>query len=286
MILKLMTLAVHFPIYCETPGDGGGGGGTGGGGETGSASTSATSATTITPTVYDVDHDTQIRVKGQTNPVKFGDHVRGLQSQFTKASQENARLKKEFEAYKQSQTQQQQQQRPPQGASPDPYEQLAALPYLTGKDAVEVVRSIADQMKQRDMVTLGALRQLKAMQESLGTLNGVHSSQAFEGKISRWLSEGGYPPEAANLAKEVYLAYEGDDLDQEFPQIFAGRWAELEKIMEARRMGKINAARKHPFVPGKGGNATPSKPLEIKPSASSRQVADELFGLLDFADNT
>lgn len=281
----------RFALYLETPGDGGGGGGTSGaGGDGGGGGNNAAGdgGSNAAPTVYDVADDTPIRIKGAKEPVKFGEHVKGLQSQFTKASQRAAQLEREFAAYKQQIAQQQQQQRQPQQPNQsDPLlDKLAALPYITGQDSVEMVRNIADQIKQRDMVLLSALQQMKQMQAVVQSLNQNHASQSFDAKITKWVSDGGYPPEAADLAKEVYLAYEGDDLDTEFPTIFANRWQQLLKLTEAIRQQKINAGKRPPFVPGKGGQAAPSKPLEIKANTSSKQLADELFNMINQGEPT
>lgn len=231
------------------------------------------------PTTFDVSDDTLIRVKGSDKPVKFGEHVRGFQSQFTKASQKAAELQRQLEArdqrIKEIEAAQQQAQRGQ--ADQDVFAELRQLPYLSGSDAVEVVQSIGQQIHQRDMVLMAALKKIEGLERVVGGLNQNHSLGAFDNKIKSWLSDWGYPPEAENLAKEIYLAYEGDDLDQEFPQIFQSRWAEIEKIVEARRQAKINAARKQPFVPGRGGETRPSKPLEMKGDLSPRDVADQLW---------
>ena len=234
------------------------------------------------PAILDVDDNALIRVKGSEKPVKFGDHVRGFQAQFTKASQRAAALEKalrerdarlqQFEADRQRGSQ--------AGAGNqgnDVFDALRQLPYLSGADAVEVVQSIGEQIRQRDLVLLGALKQMKQMQDLVQGLHSTSTNTAFDAKIARWLTDGGFPPEAADLAKEIYLAYEGDDLDDEFPKIFADRWNQIEKITEARRQGKITAARRAPFLPGKGGQTGPSKPLEIKPNATSKEVAEQLW---------
>lgn len=239
--------------------------------------------TTGTPTPLEMAEDTLISIKGQAKPVKFGEHVKGFQSQFTKASQEAARLKRELETERQTrqryeQERQQRQQGQPNQAQPDAFDALAQLPYLTGKDAVGMVQQIGQAMQQRDQVLIALIKKLQSMEGMVGGLNENHSTQLFDAKIAKWLTDGGYPPEASDLAKEIYLAYEGDDLDSEFPRIFEARYQQMEKLFEARRAGKIAAARKAPFIPGKGGQGNPSKPLEVKANATAKEVADQLFG--------
>jgi hypothetical protein len=234
------------------------------------------------PQAIELADDALIRVKGSDKPVKFGEHVKSFQSQWTKAAQKAAQYERELAEYKRKEAQWQQQsaQRQQQnGANEDVYASLRQLPYLTGEDAVSVVQSIGDQLRQRDQVLLGALKQLQETQKIVQALNQTHSSGAFEAKISKWLQDGGYPAEASDLAKEIYLAYEGDDLDDEFPRIFNERWTQIEKILDARRQQKLREARNpRAFLPGKGGAAGPSKPLELKPDASAAEIAEQLWG--------
>lgn len=229
------------------------------------------------PSVIDANDDTLIRVKGSDKPVKFGDHVRGFQSQFTKASQEAARYKKEVADYKEKVAaleRARSQPAQPQNQTPDVFAQLEALPYLDGKHAAEVVRNIGAQIGQRDQVLIAALKQIQQLKGIVGELHGNHTNQSFEAKIGKWVADGGYDPGYTDLAKEIYLAYEGDDLDSEFPQIFKARVEQMEKLFDAKRQAAIRGARKPAFVPGKGAVVGPSKPLEVKADASAREIAD------------
>jgi hypothetical protein len=124
---------------------------------------------------------------------------------------------------------------------------------------------------------------MQQMEQRLGGLYETHTTSAFDAKIAKWLQDGGYPAEYGDLAKEVYLAYEGDDLDVEFPRIFAERVEQVERAFEARRQKKLSEARRGVFVPGKGGQAGPSKPIQFKGNESSKEIADALFAT--FAEN-
>lgn len=234
-------------------------------------------STPAEPSVFDANDDSLIRVKGSDKPVKFGDHVRGFQSQFTKASQEAARYKKELteERARREGLERSRANAPAQpNNQPDVYASLEALPYLDGKQAAEVVRSIAAQIGQRDQVLVATLKQIQQLKTIVNELHGNHTNQGFEAKIGKWLQDGGYDTGYSDLAKEIYLAYEGDDLDAEFPRIFASRVEQIEKLFDAKRQAKINGARKPAFVPGKGAVVGPSKPLEVKANASAREIAD------------
>lgn len=260
------------------PDDMGGGGGSSD--VSGGGSSSDTPAVADTP--VDIDDNRLIRVKGSDKPVKFGDHVRGFQSQATKAAQARAAAERELATTRaRLQAFEQERQRSANQAprQADPYEALAQLPYLTGEHAVEVVRTIGEQIKQRDQVILGLLKQFKETQGIVNNLHRGSTNQQFEAKISKFITDAGLPPEASDWAKETYLAYEGDDLDQEFPQILSNRWEQLNRLFEAKRQAAINANRKTPFLPGKGGQTAPSKPLEVKANATAKEMADQLFGL-------
>lgn len=277
--MQLKWLGFEPVYYLDMPGDPGGGGADAGAGSVGGASDAPAE-----PTVYEVDDNTLIKPRGMDKPVKYGEHFRGLQSQFTKASQKAAELERalrEREArIQQYERERQNAQRAGQTGQPDVYAALRELPYLDGETAVNVVRGIAQEIQQRDQVLLATLRQLKNLQQIVAGLNETHTSSAFDSKISRWLGDWGYDPGYADLAKEIYLAYEGDDLDEQFRSIFEDRVRQVEKLIEARKQAQIREARKSQFIPGKGGSATPSKPLELKADASAKEIADAMFPLL------
>jgi hypothetical protein len=233
----------------------------------------------------ELDENRLIKVKGSDKPVKFGEHVRGFQSQFTKASQEAARLKEQLAAernriaqFEREKAQWSQQQQAGQPRN-DIMAQLEQLPYLDGKSAAQLVQSIGQQLQQRDQIMLTALNQMREMKATLSGLNQNHVNTSFDNKIRGWLKEGGYPddPSVTELAKEIYLAYTGDDLDQEFPQMFQQRWESLNRVLETQRAQKVAAARKQPFIPGRGGQAGPSKPLQFKGSETPQEIAATLW---------
>lgn len=230
----------------------------------------------------ELDENRLIRIKGSDKPVKFGDHVKGFQSQFTKASQRAARLEQELNANRERlaryEAQQQQQQSRAQGPQEDPLAQIEQLPYMSGKDAAQVVRNIQQEFRNRDQVLIATLKKMKEMQEMVSTLHDTHSSQSFETKINGWVSAAGLPAELSGWAKKLYLAYEPtQELDEEFPSILQQEYELLNKAFQAQQRQKVAAARQSPFVPGRGGNTGPSRALELKPNASAAEVADTLW---------
>lgn len=285
------------PAPFHSPDDSGGGGGEVDGGSAVIPST-GDGASAATPEAIELDDEKLIRVKGQDKPVKFGDHVRGFQSQFTKASQRAARLEQELKAAREriaavdrerqaaevrrqfGQTQQ---------AEVDPFGAIEALPYLSGKDAAQVLRQLTGQLGQgtqeQRMVMAAMLKKLVDLEERHQVLMSNHTQQSFEGKISRWLEAGGFAKEWADTAKKLYLAYEpSQELDDEFPQLLKDHIEGIQRVIEAQRTQKLSQARRQPFVPGRGSNVGPSKALEIDPAASPREAADLLWNSIRDAD--
>lgn len=235
------------------------------------------------PQPIELDENALIRIKGQDKPVKFGEYGRNFQSQFTKASQEAARLKRELDAERAQRAELQKQQeaykRSQQSAQQgDPYAALRELPYLDGEAAARVVQGIEGQMRQRDQILLGTLNQLKELKAIVTQLHQNHVGSSFESKLDKWFQENSWDPSFRNLAKEVYLGYEPtDDLDVEFPNIFTNRISEIEKAIEARKQAAIQKAKQNRFVPGKGGNIGPSQPLQAKGDETAREIAEKMW---------
>lgn len=275
------------------------GGGTGSGGVSDSQQTAA-------PTIYDLNDDTLVRVKGQGDPVKFSDLSRRQQADYTRKTQAAQNL------HRQATTERQQvqaerarletiaaqlaaRQGGNQTNQSDPFlTDLGGREYIDGKTAVEIVRQlqenglapIANAIGQRDKVIQQLYNQLTSLTKHVQEMGGRFGQSDFDGKIQKWVAYGGYPPEAADLAKEVYLAYEGEDLDNEFPEIFARRWQQVENIFNARREAKVNAARQAPKLPGRGGNGSASKPIGLKGNESSKETADLLWEALQAGSGT
>jgi hypothetical protein len=236
-----------------------------------------------TPDVFDLtDANRLIKVKGSDKPVKFGDHVRGFQSEFTKASQRAAQAERalqatqsRLQAMEQAQRQAASQQQ--RGGRADAYEALRSLPYLSGQEAAAVVEQIESVQRERDGILLATLKELQRIKGTVSSLNQTHSSQAFEGKINRFVKDAGLPDAWIEPTKKLYLAYEGDDLDQDFPRILDEYVTEQRALFDGERQAKLDKARRVPFVPGRGGQTSPSKPLELKPNSTPADIIAELW---------
>ena len=238
-------------------------------------------AQSTSPSVFDLDDNTLIRVKGSDKPVKLSDYRQGFQSQFTKASQEAARLKKELQARDQRIQQIEQATR---GGQQDPntggqamLSEIENAPFIDGKTMAGVIRDFQGGVKERDMVMLAALNKIKQIEGILNELHGVNLNGQHEQKLKGWLRDGGYPDEAFELADIIYRGYEGDNLDQEFPDIFKARWAQMQKVLQTQQTRERERARTLPWTPGRGGNTGPGKPQGLSGRETPKELADIFF---------
>ncbi len=261
----------------------------------------AAAAPAAEPTPLSVTPDTLIKLDGHEKPVKFGEHIRGFQSQFTKASQRAAELEKKLIALEAAQKERDAELsryrqfvgngQPKSDPNADLIEALRTKQYLSGEEAAGVVSAILQRVEQaqngfnpRDTAILTIAKRLAEAEKRLGGFAQERSEREFKARISGVVKELGLPDEASELAEEIYLAYTGDDLDQEFPSILSKRWEQLEKLVRARDKAKLEAARAKPFVPGKGGLGSAQKPLNTA-KLTAREIADQVWEGLSGSDS-
>ena len=245
------------------------------------------------PSIIDLSEDSMVRLPGAKDPVRYGDHNRTFQSEFTKRAQEASKLRAQLQEYqrreqenqRRAQSQQQQQQR---AQRPNKLAELAqslkSLTYLNGEQAAGVVEHLTQQfaaneqeLQKRDYALGLMYKQMKQMEQTVNGMARKNSSAEFGSKIGKFVKDAGLPDRANRWAQELYLAYEGDDLDVEFPKILRERWEELTGIHEEQRKARVDQARRQPFVPGRGGNGSPSKPLANYSRASAKEIADAIW---------
>ena len=255
----------------------------------------------------DLTDDTLVKYQGQT--VKYGDLSKRLQADYTRKTQQAENLRrqvlkqqseiaaerKRLEGIAASLVSRQGNGQGQGQGQVDPFmAELGAAEFIDGKTAVKLVQAlhdtgfapIASAIKERDKVITQLYQHVVQLTNTVKEMGGRFGNQDFEGKINNWLKEGGYPPEAADLAKEIYLAYDGDDLDQEFPQIFQNRWNQIQTIIENQRKAKVDAARRAPVLPGRGGNGSAAKPIGLKGNESAKTIADQLWDAIQAGDQT
>lgn len=293
---------VRLPL-CQTDGGSGGGAPAGGGapsggnpsggqptgnnqpasGNSGGQPNSGGAPTTASEPL-EWDDNRQFRVKGKDQPISAKDYVRGFQSQATKANQELARIKKEHAA---AQQQLQRFQQAGQGQNPQGGNQqgdamlgeIESAPFIDGKQMGAIVRDFQAGIRERDQIVYAALNRLSQMEQVLGQLHGTNLNQQHEGKLKTWLKGVGLDgdQDAFELADIIYRGYEGDNLDEEFPQIFEQRWKQMQGVVQRRIVAERQRQRQLPWVPGKGGNAGPGQPQGLTGRESPKELADIFF---------
>lgn len=264
------------------------------------------------PNVVKYDENTMFEgVPGYNEPVRFGDLQKRQQADYTRKTQEAQRQRTQFETERAAfQTHQQTErarleslaqtliQRQGQGNpnQVDPlYQKIASAKYIDGPLMSEFINTVQEKgfapivkaFQERDTITQNMYQEILELRKLVTGLTSARTAEGTETKIDRWLQEGGFPKEAKKLAKEIYSAYEGDDLDNEFPNIFAERWNELQTILRAQDKARVEEARRQGTrLPGRGGNGTPGKSIGLKGHEKARDVASALWDAMQVGDNT
>lgn len=252
-----------------------------------------------------------VRVPWSKEPVKYGELYKRLQSDHTKKTTEAANLRRKYEADRNAweQSRRSEESRLKQLATEllarqrgggqlgqlDPYAAVEGMQFVDGKTVAKLLRdiqeggfgSVQQGFAQRDAVIEGMFAQVKRLQQQLQQVGSTHANAGFESKIAGFLKNEGLPESYSQYAKELYMAYEGDDLDEQFPQILRDRIAGLRAMWESEQNSKIEAARRRPFpLPGKGGAATAGKKLNLTGRENAKQVSDVLWDAMQGRDDT
>ena len=227
--------------------------------------------------------DALITWEGAKEPVKFS-NLRGLQSQFTKVSQAKAKYERDLRERDQQIQQlrtaiQQAQGRKQQQSAPDPFADLKQLPYLKGEEAAGLAQSIFKELSTRDQILQVMAQKIAQMEQGFGTIRQERTAQQFDRQIKDVLQELDLDPEYLEDAKAYYLAHEGDDLDEKFPEMYKAH-VEKRRAIEARiAQRRRETARQTPFVPGKGGKTAANRELDFA-GKSAKEQADMLWDSL------
>lgn len=251
---------------------------------------SSTPASTPTPSEIEVREDSVLKFGDQKVPFS---KYRGIESEYTKATQERSKLQSQVQELQrqiqQAQQAQRQSQQPQRNPAADAIAKIRALPYLSGEEAAGVVEQLLGGFQQRDAIAYMLAQRLAQLEQSMSGVRDQHVNQTFAQKINKFRTDLQIPERFQKRLEELYLAYEGDDLDQEFPRIAKEWYDDIQAGFEELRKAKIESARKIPFVPGRGGQASPSKPLDFTGAESVTEQADKAwnaFGLGEKADRT
>jgi len=268
-----------------------------GGSAAGSAPDNSNTASAI-----DLSDDHLVRYGNQKEPVKFGELFKQRQSNFTRNEQRLARERENWQRERDAWNQTKQseemqlkqlasellsrQNQGRQGNKDDLLSKLESMQWIDGKTAANMFREIqekgfgnvAQAIGQRDKLIEALYSKVVNLSKNYETLNSVHTQRGFESKISKFVSDTGLPAKATNFAKALYLAYEGDDLDEEFPEILTNAWNEQLSLIREMDKERVDQARRSPFkLPGKGGNGVAGKPVSLKGDESAKETTDFLW---------
>lgn len=257
------------------------------------------------PAPISLTDDSFVLAPGRDKPVKYGELFRGFQSDYTKKQQALARERAEWEGSKRTEegelrklaTELLSRQRQSSSPNTDPtasmLEKLRQVQYLSGADAAQLFEHLqgnlggqSQALQQRDQVIQGMHNYIQNLAKEVQQLKGTYTTQSWEGNLKGVVKQLGYPDEAIDLAKEIYLAYEGDDLDAEFPSILRNRWEQLQNLFDSRRKAAVDAARKKPFdgIPKRGGAGSAANPLGLKGNENAKDTADKLWNMMSHND--
>lgn len=258
------------------------------------ATGSAVDATTpSTPSYIDLKEDSLVRLPGNEKPVKYGEWFRDFQGKHTKATQDRSRFEKdlssreaELKATREEVERYRQALGTPRQEKVDPGAAFQELPYIKGQEAAQLARNFQSELERRDQNQTAILTVVKAMAQkmadqeaALNSVKGRFGQTDFKSKIAKYRADLELPDEAGEYLEELYSAYEGEDLDTEFPNIAKKRFEQLSAMVRQMDKKRFEAARQKPFVAGKGGNASPSKPLDLS-RMTSRETADTLWAAM------
>ena len=204
------------------------------------------------------------------------------QAEFTRKSQALAEERKAWESQRGTQQQQLQQYaqqvqqqaaagqqaQQQQGATQQQtmLDQLAKMPYLDGPTAAELMRRIMtegiqplqQQLQQRDQALAQVYKDYKSLRDVVGKSYGKEAERDLDSRFAEIRAQQGLPDDEVirEIMQDIYYSHEGDDLNQEFPEMVRKRLEALNKTFKARDRKAVEAAKKSPF-PSKGGESSP-----------------------------
>ena len=270
---------------------------------TGAPSPTSTSAPA---TAQDLSDDTLVRIPGQTEPVKYGDLYKRLQADHTRKTTAAAQARQKYEQERQTWERQKQQeetylkslaaqliaQRGNGNTQPSGFvDELSQLQYLDGKAAAKLMQHIQTEgfgpvvsaIQERDKVIQQLYQQVLDLSKQFKGFSQQSQGQQFEGKIRNFVKATGLPDSATDYAKRLYLAYEGDDLDQEFPDILRDAWNRDANLLRQADKQRVQAARA-PGVPGKGGSGTPGGKAGLTGRENAKDTTNFLWDYIQAAN--
>jgi tetratricopeptide (TPR) repeat protein len=239
--------------------------------------------------------DAEVLIPGSEKPVKYGEWYRGLQQKITSQGQERGKLAKQLEernAAFQRHEEELQRLRTALGAPQQPKappsqaDRLQDMAYLDGKTGHEVVKALEGRLgqfeqaiAQRDQALRLLATKLAEQMNVTGQMTAAQKQAATRSRIKEVMKSLEVPDEAEEFALDLYHSYEGEELEEKYPELLKNRWETMQKLIRAMDKERVRTARRAPFVPGKGGEAHPSSKLDLS-RASAKEMSESLWDMV------
>ena len=249
--------------------------------------------------------DTLVR-DGSGKVLKYGELYKRMQGDYTRKQQALARERETWQAEATRQREHNErvaaellnrssgQGQPGQDKAAQFLGELSKLPQISGQHMASILQTIRDEgfgaitqaISDRDTVMTALYNKIQALEKHVGVANQDRAQAELDTKIDSYLKAQNLDASWRDIAMDTYLAHEGADLDEQFPEILATRVSALQGAWKKQEADRVAAARNSRFsaLPGKGGSAAPGKPLQLTGRESARQQADLIWDTLQAAD--
>ncbi len=168
----------------------------------------------------------------------------------------------------------------------DPFAEIRNLPIVDGATLSKLAENgfgqVAQQLQQQQNAVAAMAKKLGALEQGYGGVQERNARGDFEKRLDTVIGGLGEDFDPKNetlreLAQDVYHSFDwkGDEVEKEFPKIFAKRVNDFIKLARTLDQTKLKKAKEHRFV-RPGGSASPSGPSRAR--LSNSDVADMVFG--------
>jgi len=208
-----------------------------------------------------------------------------VQAEYTKKTQALAEERKSWDTQRQQQAQQLQQyaqqlqqqgqahqqqvhraqQQAGQQQQQSMVDQLRSMPYLDGNTAAQLVERLVgegitpmqQQLQQSQQALATVYRDYKALRDQVGSAQGHQAEKDLDSRFLELRDKHGLPDEEVihELMKDVYFSHEGDDLNDQYPDMLGKRVDGLRKVFRDMDRQAAAKAKESPF-PSRGGESS------------------------------
>lgn len=300
-----------MPEALETPTDP-----TGGAADTGESSSAPGSkqplasepksaGTPAKPSTYDPEMLLE-GVPGEKAPIKAKDLYNRLRAGVTKTEQQFKKEREAFEAERQkyqAETRAERQRLEQIAATlmsqqqgreaPDEFlAELSGKQYLDGMTGAKLVQylrkqtateraQLVEHINKQNQVIVAIVGKLKELGGHVTEFHSTAEQTRQQKQIDAALKAAGLDDDARDLASELLAAYEGDDLEVEFPNLLKGRWNQIEAAIRNRDKAKVARLKQPSAFAARGGDGAAARGAKFTGKESAREMADKLWSEME-----